>query len=147
MIVSIWHSMWILLIKAVCNICILSLLQDISGSTFTAMSLEEILCQAVEQLGYYSTEEGLVYTRKGLYQGSFQFWTTLDPTVEPICSPSTAKHFLVEVKQRTAHLSVHWFSLTMPWGTRLATLSMLTISCFGIIFVRWCNVGMQLNFC
>ena len=82
-------------------------MHDIFGNTFVAMSLEEILCQAVEQLGYYSTEEGPVHTRECLYQGSFQFRTTLDPTVEPICSPSTAKHFLVEVKQRTAHLSVH----------------------------------------
>ena len=48
------------------------------------MSLEEILCQAVGQLGYYSTEEGPVHTREGLYQGSFQFRTTLDPTAEPM---------------------------------------------------------------
>ncbi|KAG2558482.1 hypothetical protein PVAP13_8NG268801 [Panicum virgatum] len=46
---------------------------DIFGNTFVAMSLEEILCQAVEQLGYYSTEEGPVQTREGLYQSSFQF--------------------------------------------------------------------------
>ena len=43
------------------------------GNTFTAMSLEEILCQAVEQLGYYSTESGLAYTREGLYQSSYEF--------------------------------------------------------------------------
>ena len=48
------------------------------------MSLEEILCQAVEQLGYYSTEVGPVQTREGLYQGSFQFWTTPDPTAKPM---------------------------------------------------------------
>ena len=48
------------------------------------MSLEEILCQAVEQLGYYSTEEGPVQTRKSPYQSSFQFRTTPDPTAEPI---------------------------------------------------------------
>ena len=48
------------------------------------MSLEEILCQAVEQLGYYATEVGPVYTRGGLYQSSFKFWTTPDPTVEPM---------------------------------------------------------------
>ena len=49
------------------------------------MSLEEILCQAVEQLGYYSTdEEGPIYTREGLYQGSFQFRTTPNPTAEPM---------------------------------------------------------------
>jgi len=59
-------------------------LQDIFGNTFAAMSLEEILCQAVEQLGYYSTEEGPVHTREGLYQGSFQFRTTPDPTAEPM---------------------------------------------------------------
>ena len=59
-------------------------MQDIFGNTFAAMSLEEILCQAVEQLGYYSTDEGPVHTREGLYQGSFQFRTTLDPTVEPM---------------------------------------------------------------
>ena len=70
--------------EAVYNICIPSPLQDIFGNTFTAMSLEEILCQAVEQLGYYSTEEGPVNTREGLYQGSFQFWTTPDPTAEPM---------------------------------------------------------------
>ena len=46
------------------------------------MSLEEILCQAVEQLGYYSTEEGPVHTREGIYQGSFQFRTTPDPTAK-----------------------------------------------------------------
>ena len=66
-----------MLIKAFCDICIPSPLQDIFGNTFAAMSLEEILCQAVEQLGYYSTE-GPVHTREGLYQGSFQFRTTLD---------------------------------------------------------------------
>ena len=49
-----------------------------------AMSLEEILCQAVEHLGYYSTEEGPVHTREGLYQGCFQFRTTPDPTAEPM---------------------------------------------------------------
>ena len=76
--------MWILLIKEFSNICIPSPLQDIFGNTFTAMSLEEILCQAVEQLGYYSTEEGLVQTREGLYQSSFQFRTTPDPTAEPM---------------------------------------------------------------
>ena len=59
-------------------------MHDIFGNTFVAMSLEEILCQAVEQLGYYSTEEGPVHTREGLYQGSFQFRTTLDPTAEPM---------------------------------------------------------------
>ena len=48
------------------------------------MSLEEILCQAVEQLGYYSTEYGLVYTRKGLYQSSYKFRTTPDPTKKPM---------------------------------------------------------------
>ena len=49
------------------------------------MSLEEILCQAVEQLGYYSTEEGPVQTREGLYHSFFfQFGTTPDPTAEPM---------------------------------------------------------------
>ena len=48
------------------------------------MSLEESLCQAVEQLGYYSTEYRPVYIRKGLYQSSYQFRTTPDPTVEPM---------------------------------------------------------------
>ena len=59
-------------------------MQDIFGNTFAAMSLEEILCQAVEQLGYYSTEEGPVHTREGLYQGSFQFRTTVDAIAEPM---------------------------------------------------------------
>jgi len=59
-------------------------LHDIFGNTFVAMSLEEILCQAVEQLGYYSTEEGPVHTRECLYQGSFQFRTMPDPTAEPM---------------------------------------------------------------
>ena len=49
-----------------------------------AMSLEEILCQAVEQLGYYSTESGPAYTREGLYQSSYEFRTTPDPTAEPM---------------------------------------------------------------
>ena len=48
------------------------------------MSLEEILLQAVEQLGYYSTEYRPVYTREGLYQSSFKFWITPDPTAEPM---------------------------------------------------------------
>ena len=48
------------------------------------MSLEEILCQAVEQLGYYSTESGPAYTREGLYQSSYEFRTTPDPTAEPM---------------------------------------------------------------
>ena len=48
------------------------------------MSLEEILCQAVEQLGYYSTEYGLVYTREGLHQSSYKFWTMPDPLAEPM---------------------------------------------------------------
>ena len=48
------------------------------------MSLEEILCQDVEQLGYYSTEKGPVQTREGLYQSSFKFRTTPDPTAEPM---------------------------------------------------------------
>ena len=55
------------------------------------------------------------------------------------CSPSTEKHFLIEAKQRTAVLSVHWFSLTMPWGTRLVILTMFSTCCFGIIFLRWCS--------
>ena len=59
-------------------------MQDIFGNTFVAMSLEEILCQAVEQLGYYSTEEGPAHTREGLYQSSFQFRTMPDPTTEPM---------------------------------------------------------------
>ena len=59
-------------------------MQDIFGNTFAVMSLEEILCQAMEQLGYYSTEEGPVHTRDRLYQGSFQFRTTPDPTAEPM---------------------------------------------------------------
>ena len=70
--------------KAVNDICIPSPLQDIFGNTFTAMSLEELLCQAVEQLGYYSTEYGPVYTRKGLYQSSYKFLTTPEPTAEPM---------------------------------------------------------------
>ena len=37
----------------------------------------------MEQLGYYSTEEVPVHTRKGLYQGS-QVRTRPDPTAEPM---------------------------------------------------------------
>jgi len=48
------------------------------------MSLKEILCQAVEQLGYYLTEYGPVYTREGLYQSSYKFQTTPDPLAEPM---------------------------------------------------------------
>ena len=70
--------------KVVNYICIPSPLQDIFGNTFTAMSLEEILCQAVEQLGYYLTESGPAYTREGLYQSSYEFRTTPDPTAEPM---------------------------------------------------------------
>ncbi|KAG2557099.1 hypothetical protein PVAP13_8NG091501, partial [Panicum virgatum] len=57
---------------------------EIFGNTFTAMSLEEILCQAVEQFGYYSTKSGPAYTREGLYQSSYEFRTTPDPTAEPM---------------------------------------------------------------
>ena len=70
--------------KAVNDICIPSPLQDIFGNTFTAMSLKEILCQAVEQLDYYSTEYGPVYTREGLYQSSYKFRTTPNPLAEPM---------------------------------------------------------------
>ena len=59
-------------------------MQDIFGNTFAAISLKEILCQAVEQLGYYSTEYGPVYTREGLYQSSYKFWTMPDPLAEPM---------------------------------------------------------------
>ena len=59
-------------------------MQDIFGNTFAAMSLEEILCQAAEQLGYFSTEERLVHTMEDLYLDSFQFRTTPDPTIEPM---------------------------------------------------------------
>ena len=38
----------------------------------------------MEQLGYYSTEEGPIQTREGLYQGSFKFRTMPDPTAEPM---------------------------------------------------------------
>ena len=48
------------------------------------MSLEEILCQAVEQLGYYSTVSGPAYTTEGHYQSSYEFRTTPDPTEEPM---------------------------------------------------------------
>ena len=48
------------------------------------MSLEEILCQVVEQLSYYSTESGPAYTREGLYQSSYEFRTMPDPTAEPM---------------------------------------------------------------
>ena len=48
------------------------------------MSLEEILCQAVEQLGYYSTESGPAYTREGLYQSFYEFRTMSDPTAKPM---------------------------------------------------------------
>ena len=70
--------------KAVNYICIPSPLQDIFGNTFTAISLEEILCQAVEQLGYYSTESGPAYTREGLYQSFYEFRTMSDPTAKPM---------------------------------------------------------------
>ena len=35
-------------------------------------------------MGYYSTEKGPVQTREGLYQSSFQFRTTPNPTAEPM---------------------------------------------------------------
>ena len=100
------------------------------------MSLEEILCQAVGQLGYYSTEEGPVHTREGLYQGSFQFRTTPDPTTEPMFTIySRALPRRSEAKDNTLIRALIFID-DMPWGTRLAMLSMLTTSCFGITFVR-----------
>ena len=45
------------------------------------------------------------------------------------------------------HLSVLWFLLTKVCGIRLTMLTMFSASCLRIIFVRWCNVGMQWNFC
>ena len=71
------------------------------------MSLEEILCQAVAQLGYYSTESGPAYTREGLYQNSYEFRTTPDPTAEPMFTVYDKALFLVDVKQMTAHLFMH----------------------------------------
>ena len=99
------------------------------------MSLKEILCQAMEQLGYYSTEEGPVHTREDLYQGSFQFQTMPDPTAEPMFTIyGKALPHRCEAKDNTLIRALIFID-DMPWGTRLAMLSMLTTSCFGIIFV------------
>ena len=94
------------------------------------MSLEEILCQAVEQLGYYSTEEVPVHTRKGLYQGSFQVRTTPDPTSEPMFT-IYGKALPRRSEANDSALIHALIFITMLWGTRLAMLSMLTTSCFG----------------
>ena len=45
------------------------------------------------------------------------------------------------------HLSVLWFLLTKVYGIRLTMLTIFSASCLRIIFVRWCNVGIQLNIC
>ena len=38
-----------------------------SANTFTVMSLQRILCQALEMLGYHWFKFGTLLTRKGLY--------------------------------------------------------------------------------
>jgi len=100
----------------------------------------------VEKLDYHWYEGGTPCTREGMYQTSIAF-DLRHLLSQNQYSPSTAKHFLVDVKQRTMHLFVLWFHWPNLGGTRLAMLTMFSTSCLWIIFVRWCNIGIQWNFC
>jgi len=90
-----WHGMWVLvnlrilwyffwLCDAVHNIYLPSPLQDMFANTFIVMSLQQILCQALERLGYLWYESRTPRTREGLYQTSIEVRSTPSPAVEPV---------------------------------------------------------------
>ena len=75
------------LCKAVHNICLPSPLQDMFEDTFTVMSLQNILCQALEKLGYHWYEGGRGGTplaREGLHQTSIEVRSISSPAEEPL---------------------------------------------------------------
>ena len=86
------------------------------------MSLKEILHQAVEQLSYYSTEDGSVHTRKGLYQDSFQFRTTPDPTVEPMFT-IYSKALPRRSEAKDSALIRALIFIDMPWGYKIGDVN------------------------
>ena len=86
------------------------------------MSLEEILCQTVEQLGYYSTEYGPVYTRKGLYQSSYKFLTTPDPTVESMFT-IYGKALPCRSEAKDSALIRALIFIDMPWGYKIGDVN------------------------
>ncbi|PUZ39847.1 hypothetical protein GQ55_9G375700 [Panicum hallii var. hallii] len=57
---------------------------DMFGNTFTVMSLQIILCQALEKLGYHWYESGTPRTRKGLYQTFIEVPSTPSLAAEPM---------------------------------------------------------------
>jgi len=69
-----------------------------------------------------------------------------DPTVEPMFTVY-GKALPRKSEAKDSTLIHALISLTMPWGTRLVMLTMFSTYWFRIIFIRLCNVGMQLNFC
>ena len=75
------------------------------------------------------------YVRSTLYPAAEPMFTIYGKTLRRRC----------EAKDNALIRAL--ISLTKPWGTRLAMLTMFSTSCLRIIFVRWCNVGMQWNFC
>ena len=50
--------------------------------TLTEKSLQGILCQALEKLGYHWYEGGTPCTREGMYQTSIEVRSTPSPTAE-----------------------------------------------------------------
>jgi hypothetical protein len=54
------------------------------SNTFTAMSFQNILYQALEKLGYHWYELGIPCTNEGLHQTSIEVRSTPSPTVEPM---------------------------------------------------------------
>jgi len=55
-----------------------------SANTFTVMSLQQILCQALERLGYLWYESRTPRTREGLYQTSIEVRSISSPAEEPM---------------------------------------------------------------
>ena len=53
-------------------------------NTLTAKSLQDILCQALEKLGYHWYEGGTPRTREGLHQTSIEVRSMPSPTTEPM---------------------------------------------------------------
>jgi hypothetical protein len=54
------------------------------GNTFNTMSLKNILCQALEKLGYHWYKSGTPRTREGLYQTSIEVRSTPSSAAEPM---------------------------------------------------------------
>ncbi|KAG2628455.1 hypothetical protein PVAP13_3KG246927 [Panicum virgatum] len=55
---------------------------DMFDKTLTEKSLQGILCQALEKLGYHWYEGGTPCTREGMYQTSIEVRSTPSPTAE-----------------------------------------------------------------